>query len=123
MAKILVIDDNESLGIMVSRMLVSNGHETFVARDGKQGIQLFRECSPDLVITDLIMPDMDGVEVIAALRKLSPETKVIVMSGGGEGGSGADYLKSTDGIFEVFFSIEKPFEISALLDIVNKAIR
>jgi CheY-like chemotaxis protein len=122
MAKILVIDDNDVLGKLVSRMLQSEGHEVITASDGKQGVALFSERLPDLVITDLIMPDMDGVETIVALRKIAPETKIIAMSGGGDAASGPDYLNSMNAVLNISSVIAKPFEKAELLKAVNDVL-
>jgi len=122
MIKVLVIDDNDALRKLVAKMLTSNGFEVITAANGKQGVDLYREQSPDLVITDVIMADMDGVEVIAALRKIAPEAKIIVMSGGGQAGSGEDYLRSIDLILNTPYNLAKPFAMDDLLKMVNKTL-
>ena len=122
MAKILVIDDNEALRKMVARMLQGAGHEVVSAGDGKRGIALFEEQSPDLVITDILMPDMDGVETVTSLRRITPDVKIILMSGGGEAGSGREYLESTDAVLDVPHVIAKPFEQADLLNMVNEVL-
>jgi CheY-like chemotaxis protein len=122
MAKILVIDDNDALRKLVSRMLQGEGHEVIAAADGKQGVALFSEQLPDLVITDLIMPDMDGTETVIALRKIAPAVKVIMMSGGGEVGSGEQYLQSVDSILNTPYTLSKPFTMVDMLSLVNKAL-
>jgi DNA-binding NtrC family response regulator len=68
------------------------------------------------------MPDMDGVEVILKLHKMDPTVKLIVMSGGGDAGTGAEYLDSIKTIMNTPHIIAKPFELSELMAIVNKAI-
>lgn len=122
MAKILVIDDNDALRKLVARMLQDEGHDVATAANGKQGLVLYLERLPDLVITDVLMPDMDGVETVAALRKIAPGTKVIMMSGGGEAASGREYLSAMDSVLGVPHVIAKPFEKAALVSMVKKAL-
>lgn len=84
MARILVIDDTEVVRAMIRRWLEVEGHEVVEASDGDAGIQLFREHPADLVITDLIMPEKDGIEVIKELREEYPDVKIIAISAGGQ---------------------------------------
>jgi DNA-binding response OmpR family regulator len=83
MKKILVIDDDDLFGSMLKRMLDKAGYQVELAVDGIQGIKMFSVFEPDLVITDIIMPEKEGIEVIMELRKLSPDVKIIAVSGGG----------------------------------------
>lgn len=122
MAKILIIDDNDSLRTMVARMLEQDGHETMTAENGKKGLEVFMIGKPDLVITDVLMPDMDGVEVISALHKFDLGVKIIVMSGGGDAGTGKDYLDAINTVMNTPHIITKPFEKADLLRLVNVAL-
>ncbi|UCF91875.1 MAG: response regulator [Desulfobacterales bacterium] len=83
MKRILVIDDESQIRSMLRLMLERAGYEVLEASDGAEGIRLYRENSADLVITDLIMPNKDGIGMIIALKKEFPEVKIIAMSGGG----------------------------------------
>ena len=83
MAKILVLDDEPSILLMIKKMLEKAGHEVEVALNGKEGIELFEKNKPDLLITDIIMPEKEGLETIFELRRLHPEMKIIAISGGG----------------------------------------
>ena len=82
MAKILLIDDDTNLRTMTTMALAAAGHQVVEAKDGKQGVRLFHEHRPDLVITDLIMPDQEGIETIAQLRRAQPGRPIIAISGG-----------------------------------------
>jgi DNA-binding response OmpR family regulator len=82
MAIILVIDDEEQIRLFIARLLKRDGHEVFIARDGMEGVQAFYEVKPDLVITDIVMPNKDGLEVIAELSASNLNPPIIVMSGG-----------------------------------------
>ena len=83
MADILLIDDDESFRGMLRRLLTRAGHTVVDCGDGKKGVALFRQNPTFLVITDLIMPDQEGIETIIQLRREYPEVKIIAMSGGG----------------------------------------
>ncbi len=82
MKRILVIDDDEQLRSMLSRMLQLAGYEVVVAADGEEGIRLFRQNPVDLVITDIFMPEKEGLETIRELHKEFPDLKIIAISGG-----------------------------------------
>jgi len=83
MAKILVLDDEESILLMLKKMLERAGHEVDIALNGSDGLELFKKNKPDLLITDIIMPHKDGLEVVLELRRKYPELKIIAISGGG----------------------------------------
>ncbi len=83
MSKILVIDDDPHVSGFLHVLLSREGYEVEVAADGDKGLKAFRAAPADLVITDIIMPEREGIEVISELRRLSPDTKVIAISGGG----------------------------------------
>ncbi len=83
MRKILVIDDDEQIRKLLYRVMEQAGFEVQVAADGRKGLSLFEEDFYDLVITDLIMPEQEGIETITFLRKNYPQIKIIAISGGG----------------------------------------
>ncbi len=83
MKKILVIDDEPQIRKMFCQMLSKKGYTIIEACDGNEGIKQYHENKPDLVITDLVMPEKEGIETIIALRKEFPEAKIIAISGGG----------------------------------------
>ena len=83
MAKILVFDDEPSILLMLKKLLEKAGHEVEVALNGKDGMVLFEKNKPDLLITDIIMPEKEGLETIYELRRSYPELKIIAISGGG----------------------------------------
>jgi DNA-binding response OmpR family regulator len=83
MAKILVIDDEPSILLMIKKMLEKAGHEVDMALNGKEGMQMFELNKADLLITDIIMPEKEGLETIVELRKKYPDLKIIAISGGG----------------------------------------
>lgn len=83
MAKILVFDDEPSILLMIKKMLEKAGHEVEIALNGKEGMVLFERNRPDLLITDIIMPEKEGLETIFELRRQFPDLKIIAISGGG----------------------------------------
>jgi DNA-binding response OmpR family regulator len=83
MAKILVIDDEPSILLMIKKMLEKAGHEVDMALNGREGMQLFERNKADLLITDIIMPEKEGLETIVEMRKSYPDLKIIAISGGG----------------------------------------
>ena len=83
MAKILVFDDEPSILLMIKKMLEKAGHEVEVALNGREGLELFEKNKPDLLITDIIMPEKEGLETIFELRRKHPDLKIIAISGGG----------------------------------------
>lgn len=106
MAKILVFDDEPSILLMLKKMLEKAGHEVDLALNGKDGIALFEKNRPDLVITDIIMPEKEGLETILELRKRYPDLKIIAISGGGRIGPDG-YLPSAK-LFGADMIFQKP---------------
>ncbi|MGE4490238.1 MAG: response regulator transcription factor [Kiritimatiellales bacterium] len=82
MAHILIIDDDPSVQFLFQQFFESEGFTVTLADDGKEGIWKMKQEQPDLVITDIMMPEMDGLEVIQEIRQHSPELPVIAISGG-----------------------------------------
>jgi YesN/AraC family two-component response regulator len=83
MANILIIDDDQQILNMLSQILKRAGYEVVEALDGKQGLKLYRENPTDLIITDIIMPEKEGLETIMELQRDFPDVKIIAISGGG----------------------------------------
>jgi DNA-binding response OmpR family regulator len=83
MAKILVLDDEPSILLMIKKMLEKAGHEVFIALNGIDGMKQFEKYKPDMMITDIIMPEKEGLETIFELRRKYPDLKIIAISGGG----------------------------------------
>ena len=83
MAKILLVDDNADILKTHGAVLRRAGHEVVTAANCNEALRLAEQNAFDLVITDLVMPDKEGIETILALRQLTPDLKIIAMSGGG----------------------------------------
>ncbi len=94
MERIIVIDDDASVLNVLHFALVSEGYEVIKASNGKEGMKIYREDPVDLIITDLIMPEKEGIETIRELTAEFPKVKIIAISGGGRIGP-AEYLPMT----------------------------
>ena len=84
MHRILVIDDDHHILLMIKKMLERAGFEVDLAANGDEGLELFKKLSVDLVITDIIMPEKEGLETIREMKRLRSDLKIIAMSGGGK---------------------------------------
>ena len=116
MPRILLIDDDSTLRRALRIALERSGYIVVEAANGKEGLTAFASQAADLVVTDLIMPEVEGVETIRELRKVSAGVPIIAISGGGRG-SAEDYLHYAR-LFGASRVFEKPFDIDTLRDAV-----
>src|SRR5258708_2746533 len=122
MARILVIDDEKDSRALVSQALESDGHEVIPASDGAEGLALQRQRPADLVITDIFMPEADGIETIHKLKTDFPQVKVIAMSGGGRSSSMLASVLTTTSALGINAFLRKPFDFSTLLQSVRQVL-
>jgi CheY-like chemotaxis protein len=115
---ILIIEDYKSLLKYLTRFLEQEGFNIYAANNGFVGISYYETYLPDLVITDIIMPDMDGLEVIMKLKKKYPNCKIIAMSAGGKIAS-SDYLTQA-ALLGAISTLNKPIENELLLSEIYK---
>lgn len=120
MARILIIDDEAPVRNMLRQMLEKEGYEVAEAEDGKVGMRRYAEHPPDLVITDILMPEKEGIETILALRKADPGVKIIAISGGGRTGR-LDVLPVAKA-FGALRTLAKPFTRDELLGAVRSVL-
>ena len=113
---ILVIDDEIDLRASLQEWLAMEGYHVWTAQDGRRGLKLYQDHQVDLVITDVLMPEIDGLEVLRALRRLSSTLPIIVMSGGEA--RDLDFLVEAQE-FGATRTISKPFRPEELIDIVQ----
>jgi CheY-like chemotaxis protein len=120
LGRILVIDDEEQIRALTRRMLEAAGYDVQEAHSGKAALASVRQQRPDVIITDIAMPDMEGLELIGALRSADPDAKIIAMSGGGTQGP-TDYLVLAlkYGALRV---LPKPFTKATLVAVVNDVL-
>lgn len=121
MAKVMVIDDDEQLRRMLQQMLEREGHEVACIGDGLEAVRRFKEVPADLVITDITMPGWDGIETMKELHKVSPELKVIVISGGGQ--RFPEIFLPMAKQAGAYSTLKKPFSRSDLLQVVEEALK
>ena len=113
MSHILVIEDDEFFCEMLVQMLVQDGHQVTATNDGAKALQLLERIHPDVILTDILMPNMDGVELIMALSRQCNSTPVVAMSGGRRSITSAFNLESAK-LMGVKVTLTKPFTHVAL---------
>ena len=118
--KVVVIDDDAQIRRVIELKLRTQGYEVITAASGKEGLNLIKSKQPDVVITDIIMPEKDGIEVITEVLRDFPNVKIIAMSGGGRVGP-EEYLNWTKtlGVQHTFI---KPFTCNEILEAVNELV-
>ena len=121
MAHILLIEDQDDLRTLLHRALEEQGHSVTVARDGHEALRLYRRGTVDLVITDIQMPERDGLEVLMELRRDAPGIKVIAMSGGGRTVSSAVALEMAIPLGATA-TLTKPFRLEELFEVVERSL-
>lgn len=117
MARILVIDDNPALREAICELLQQAGFETVSLTSGRRAAQIHRAEPVQLVITDIFMPDTDGLEIVSEFRRNFPDVKIIAMSGGGS--LGMMELLSVAERMGAHRSLMKPFDLHELLSVVK----
>ena len=120
MAEILAIDDEAPLRSLIRRALTPEGYRVVEAQDGIEGIKCFASAPADLIITDIVMQGMEGMETIRRLRQLSDDVPIIAMSGGGRGSAG-DYLTVALAL-GASRTLTKPFKLAELVAMVNELL-
>lgn len=121
MARILIVDDDSSIRALLREILEAEGHQVEEASNGKLGVLSYRANPTDLVITDILMPEKDGVELIMELQESFPAIKIIAMSGGGRG-LDAQYNLRIAKDFGAVQQIEKPFTRKQVVETVRRAL-
>jgi len=120
MQRILIIDDDHHVLLMTKKMLERVGFEVDLASNGNEGLELFKRLSVDLVITDIIMPEKEGLETIREMKRLRSDLKIIAMSGGGKVSS--DNYLNTAKIFGASKIISKPFSQKQMVSAVQELL-
>ncbi len=121
MARILLIDDEKAMRDAVEKILIRAGHSVKIAGNGKEGLASIQDMPPDLVITDIFMPEKDGIETIVALRKTLKDLKIIAMSGGGRA-SNFDFLQLSEKI-GADAVLKKPLRMADLIATVDRLLK
>lgn len=121
MASILVIDDDFQICDLIKMILIMNKHQVRVAHDGVEGVKLYQQQKPDLVITDVMMPHKDGIQIVMELKKIDKKIPIIVMSGGRRAVTPEFNLKSAK-LLDVHDTLIKPFTDEQLLEVIQTAL-
>jgi len=121
MSQILVVDDDMHLRQVVEQMLKALGHQVYSAGNGKSAIEVLEHQAIDLVITDILMPDMDGYELIGALRKRPVPPRIIAMSGG-SGKLDSDYLLRVAQSMKVDRLLGKPLRLAEMESAISEVL-
>jgi CheY-like chemotaxis protein len=120
--RILLVEDDDAVREILRKALVAAGHEVDEASNGDVALAAYRRQAADLVITDLVMPEKDGLETIMELRRIDPAVRIVAMSGGGRTlGPGQLYLESARALGARQI-LSKPFTVGALLKAVAEAL-
>ena len=121
MARILLVDDEAIVLRALAEVLALDHHDVTTASNGNSALAALAREAFDVVITDVVMPDKEGLETIIAMRKLKPALPIIAMSGGGRGNA-ADYLDLAAKL-GARKTLAKPFSTQVLLDAVSDVLR
>lgn len=117
MADILVVDDEDLARFTLREILESSGHQVREAANGAEALEHVHKALPNLIITDIIMPEKEGIETIVAIKRDHPKLKIIAISGGGRTRN-LDFLKLAER-FGADAILAKPFSEDELMDKVN----
>ena len=120
MARVIVIDDQEPIRRIVRRALENEGHQVFEASDGELGMALLEREPADVVITDIFMPGMDGIQTLREIRKRFPAIKVIAISGGDS--TGLLDLRHDAELLGAMKSLQKPFTAREIVELVRSVL-
>lgn len=121
MKRILVADDEEHISNLISDCLKSDGYEVMSVNNGLLAYNVLRDSKYDLLITDIVMPDMDGLELIQKTKNLHPEIKIIAISAGGDLMEADLYLNPAK-TFGADHRLNKPFELDDLMSKVVELV-
>ena len=117
---ILIADDEEGLRDIFAESLKLSGYRVSVAENGAAALRVLGAEAVDLLLTDILMPDVDGIELIMQVRRSHPELKVIAMSGGGR--TAAEVLINIARRLGVHATLEKPFDLATLLEKIESLV-
>ncbi len=116
---VLVVDDEPAIAELVSQTLAAVGYQVSIATDGTTAESLLRSTPFDVVITDMLMPNVDGAQLLLLVRRLRPTARVIAMSGGGANVGAGDALVIAEKLGATTV-LQKPFSTTALIDCVDE---
>jgi DNA-binding NtrC family response regulator len=115
--KVLVIDDDQSMLELAAFHLHAQGYDPSTAQTGEEGLKLVQGARFDLILTDLQLPDIDGIEVVRRLKEMSPDSEIIMITGYGSVSKAVEATKAG-----AFYFVEKPVEFEELMILIEKAV-
>jgi len=121
MKKILVVDDDDLIRDLIYEILEPNGYQILLADNGNKALEILDREEVDLIITDIIMPDKEGIETIIDIKKKLPRAKIIAMSGGGQ--LDANSYLSIAKKLGVKATITKPFDPAKLIRTIEEVLQ
>ncbi|MEK3732691.1 MULTISPECIES: response regulator [Paenibacillus] len=116
--RVLIVDDQNGIRILLMEVFSSEGYETFQAANGKIALEIVKQHSPDLVLLDMKIPGMDGLEILKHIKQMDPEIKVIMMTAYGE----LDMIKEATEL-GALMHFTKPFDIDEMRQAVNAQLK
>lgn len=116
MSSILIMEDDESIRLALRKSLARAGYDVSEAANGAEGAAIYNACAPDLIITDILMPDQDGVEALLDLRQKLPDVKIIVISGNAQ-----EFLPIARDL-GAHRTFAKPFQQAEILEAVSELL-
>ncbi len=117
MASLLIVDDDRQVLDLLANYLTRFGYRVRLAQDGHEALDRMRQEQADLCLTDLVMPEREGVETIQEIRREFPATKIIAMSGA----AGGSYLRVAE-LLGAHAILPKPFDLQRLLDTIRSLL-
>ncbi|HEX6309396.1 MAG TPA: response regulator [Longimicrobiales bacterium] len=120
MASVLIIDDDDAVRRMLRAALERAGHRVEEGRNGAEGMSIYRRAPADLVITDVFMPDQDGIETIQQLRAEFPASRILAISGGSTGAAAGPLTDAR--LLGANATLAKPFTLDRLSDTVRELL-
>ncbi len=121
MAKILIVEDDPQIRSMLEETLKLEGFDTAVAENGNDALEKYGSVAPDLIITDILMPEKEGLGLITELKKTNDDVKIIAISGGAPSISPGCNLELAQ-MFGAHKTFQKPLDIDALLDTIRELL-
>src|ERR1700736_4518749 len=121
MSSILLVDDDDEFLAMLSKVLTHAGYQVQEASDGEQAIKFYGSHPPDLVITDLVMPEKEGIQLIVELRRLNSKVKIIAISGAGQ--SLLDEYLNLAKVLGAQRVLAKPFSEQEILETISEVLQ
>jgi CheY-like chemotaxis protein len=121
MARMLVIDDDPSIRSLIAGLLEACGHSVVTAENGRAGTKAFEQDRIDLVVTDIVMPEQEGIATISAIRRLSPSVPILAISGSNTVGRHGDYLHAAR-VLGASATLPKPIRPDHLIETIDRLL-